>query len=304
MKIIAMLPVKNEAWVLRHCLQSLSFCDEILAIDDNSNDATRAILEEFKCTIIPFDTSVQTGWKEYGIRDFLLREARTRMATHLVAIDGDEMFSDAFVRDARALIETLEKGQSLALPWVNVIDTTHAYAPVAQKIFVMRDDGVSVFREQFLHVPRVPTYRRGIDLHPPYAVLHFQYVNTIRNTYKQIWYMMSECIKGNRSPLRINTMYDVRMKKIAYPVSLLTQLSLPDPTLDQSMWQKERVLQLFEQYGVGFFEPLDIWHESALREQFIATTGRLPKPVVAPEWLLTVNAWKNKLKNLYHAHFS
>ena len=299
-----MLPVKHEAWLLRHCLRSLSFCDEILAIDDHSSDETRAILEEFTCTIIPFDTSTTTGWKEYGIRDFLLKEARARGATHLIAIDGDEMFSDAFVQDARHLMESLEEGQSLALPWVNVIDTAHAYIPMPQKIFAMRDDHVSLFREQFLHIPRVPTYGRGTELQSPYAVLHFQYLNVARNTYKQVWYMMSELIKGERGPLRINTMYDVRMESAPYPVATLTSTSLPDPDTDKSMWQKERVLQLLEEYGVSFFEPLNIWNVPLLHERFLALMGRSPKPIRAPEWLLMINRWKNQLKNFYHARFS
>ncbi len=299
-----MLPVKNEAWVLRHCLRSLAFCDEIIAIDDNSSDETRSILEAFKCTIVPFDTSIKTGWKEYGIRDFLLKEARKRNATHLVAIDGDEMFSDAFVRDGRKLMESLEEGQSLALPWINVIDAAHAYLPMPQKIFAMRDDHTSLFREQFLHVPRVPTYRQGVDVRDPYAVLHFQYMNVDRNTYKQVWYMMSEHLKGERGPLRINTLYDVRMTKTSYPITTLTATPLPDPTTDKSMWQKERVFHLFKEHGAEFFEPLNIWHVSLLREEFVSATGRQPKAVTAPEWLLRINAWKNRLKNLYHARFS
>lgn len=299
-----MLPVKNEAWVLRHCLQSLSFCDEILAVDDNSTDETREILNEFNCTILDFNTATNTGWKEYEIRQFLLKEARARGATHLIAIDGDEMFSDAFVKNARTILCDLKEGESIALPWINVVDERHIYKPISQKIFAMRDDGLSVFREQFLHVPRVPTYRTGSDLHIPYAVLHFQYLNVVRNTYKQAWYMMSEYVKKNRTPLRINVLYDVYMKKNMYPLEQLIATPLPDPDADTSMWQKERIFGLFQEYGVQFFEPLNIWKISDLKAHFVSIVGREPKPKTVPRWILTVNNWKNSIRNLYRAHFS
>jgi hypothetical protein len=47
-KIIALLPVKNEAWVLEHTLASLSgFCDVILVNDQQSTDGSRSIAARF-----------------------------------------------------------------------------------------------------------------------------------------------------------------------------------------------------------------------------------------------------------------
>src|SRR5260221_7948741 len=43
-KIIALLPIRNEAWVLEHALACLSgFCDVIIASDQQSTDDSRAI---------------------------------------------------------------------------------------------------------------------------------------------------------------------------------------------------------------------------------------------------------------------
>src|SRR5256885_13238505 len=48
MKTIALLPVRNEAWVLPHALSCLSaFCDVILVSDQNSDDDSRAICRTF-----------------------------------------------------------------------------------------------------------------------------------------------------------------------------------------------------------------------------------------------------------------
>ena len=48
MKIIALLPVRNEAWVLHHSLTCLSaFCDVVLVNDQASEDASRDICRHY-----------------------------------------------------------------------------------------------------------------------------------------------------------------------------------------------------------------------------------------------------------------
>ena len=48
MRTIAMLPVRNDAWVLPHSLACLSgFCDHILVGDRQSDDELRAICARF-----------------------------------------------------------------------------------------------------------------------------------------------------------------------------------------------------------------------------------------------------------------
>lgn len=302
MKIIAMLPVKNESWVLEHCLRSLSFCDEILAIDDNSTDSTRAILEKYNCIILGLDTQTKIGWKEFEIRSFLLSEARKRNATHLVAIDADEMFSDDFVINARATIEKLPLGEPLSLPWVNILSTTKSYSPTVKKQFIIHDDATSLFRKTFMHVPRVPTYHLGTVLEEPNAVIHFQHLNIARNAYKNVWYMMSELLKRDRQPFRINAMYRHNTLKVArHDILTLTKRDLPDPRNDTAIWQRDKISEMFAEKGIKFFEPLDIWYIPELRKKFITDVGREPKPSLAPNWILYLNDIKNKIKNQLYA---
>ena len=48
MKVIALMPVRNEAWVLEHSLRCLSgYCDVILVADQDSEDASREICRGF-----------------------------------------------------------------------------------------------------------------------------------------------------------------------------------------------------------------------------------------------------------------
>lgn len=295
MKIIALLPVKNEGWVLRHCLESLCFCDKIIAIDDNSSDDTRNILNEFKCEIIPLDTETNIGWKEYEIRTALLIEARKQNATHIIAIDGDEMLSDLFVLNAREIISSLRPGEVMSLPWINVVDENNILNPTIHKAFIMADDKVSIFKKGFIHIPRVPSDEVTKTLELPYAMIHFQQLHKKRNTYKKIWYMMSELLKKERGALRINTTYLIteRYKPIGYNIRTILKTPLPNPNLDQVVWHEIKVLELLQEYGCIFFEKLDIWNQPELKNKFIKEVGHVPKPQKLPSLLILVNNVKN-----------
>ena len=53
MKIIAMMPVRNEAWILPHSLACLSaFCDVILVSDQDSEDESREICRRFPKVVL------------------------------------------------------------------------------------------------------------------------------------------------------------------------------------------------------------------------------------------------------------
>ena len=124
MKIIALLPVKNEEWCLEHCLKSLSFVDLIIAINDHSTDSTKNILEKYNCKIIPFESQTEIGWKEYQIRTKLLEEARKENATHIISLDADEACSEEFQKNAKNIFSKLESGQALELEWLNLCSST------------------------------------------------------------------------------------------------------------------------------------------------------------------------------------
>lgn len=298
MKIIALLPVKNEAWVLRHCLQSLSFCDEIIAIDDNSTDTTRTILKEFNCTIIPFKTDTAVGWSEYAIRNHLLQVAREQGATHIVAIDGDEMFSDAFVLEARTILSTLQEGESLSLSWLDIKNDKEILTPTITKVFACADNRTNQYQPGFIHIPRVPDTLKIKELALPYAVIHFQHLNQKRHEYKKIWYMMSEFEKGTRSALRINTTYhSINYTTSVFDISTVTSKELPNAANDTGFWQQEKVFNVLAKRRCAFFEPLDIWYLSEMRNKFLTELNREPRPKIAPGFLKFLNYYKNKIVN-------
>ena len=53
MKIIGLVPVRNEAWILPHSLASLSaFCDVVIVSDQNSEDQSREICRRFPKVVL------------------------------------------------------------------------------------------------------------------------------------------------------------------------------------------------------------------------------------------------------------
>ena len=89
----AVVTTFNNAGTLASCLQSLAFCDEIVVLDSNSDDATRQIAEQHGARIFvePF--------KGYGPQ----KQSAIDKARHdwILLLDADESLTDA----ARAVIE-------------------------------------------------------------------------------------------------------------------------------------------------------------------------------------------------------
>jgi glycosyltransferase involved in cell wall biosynthesis len=298
MKIVALLPVKNEEWCLEHCLKSLSFTDLIIAIDDNSTDSTLEILKKYNCKVVTFETMTNVGWKEYEIRTKLLEIGREENATHIISIDADESCSLEFQKNARAFFGLLKPGQTLELEWLNLCSKTSYKKPKNFKAFGFYDDKISKYPNGFIGIPRVPnTNIKPLRITRNNLIFHYQFIDSERCIYKQIWYMISEFLKKERSAKKINNLYNhtqhYKCKKIK-DVKNIPQ-SLP-PINYNKIWQKEEVYKKIKECGIEFFEPLDIWNIKELREEFIKKVGRNPKPTKFPIFLVKLNNIKNILK--------
>ena len=299
MKIIALVPVKNEEWCLEYCLKSLSFADLIIAIDDNSTDSTVTILKKYNCLIIPFQTNTSIGWKEYEIRTELLKQARECGATHIISLDADESCSEEFQKNARNIFEKLQPGQSLELEWLNLCSKTTYKEPQIFKTFAYCDDKISVYEKGFIGIPRVPdTGVEPLKIIDKNFIFHYQFIDKERCTYKQIWYMVSELLKKERSARKINNMYSHTKSFTCKEIldSGMRPTSLPQIN-SNNIWQKEEILKKFTEHGIETFESLDIWQVKELEEIFFKKTGRKPKPKKFPGWLVRLNDIKNKIKN-------
>src|SRR5688572_16067245 len=109
MKIIALLPVRNEAWVLRHSLACLSgFCDVILASDQDSEDESRSVCREFPKVVL-FESKERLICEQ--VRWQLWDAARDYAGENLIwCTDADEVMSPAMAQRFFSSCGTLEPG--------------------------------------------------------------------------------------------------------------------------------------------------------------------------------------------------
>lgn len=313
MKIIALLPVKNEAWILPSYLSSISLiADEIIALDDSSIDSSRDILTNAGVKIISKnqinDELASMGKK----RQLLLDAGRQANGTHFIWLDADESFSSNFILNAREEILKLKPGQKMSLRWVHFWRDTLQYlddnkSPFGNiyKDFIYCDDKLSSFEDKILSEGRTPgNFNNVVSLNEEKGVvLHFQFLNEDAMHYKHAWYKCQELIEGNRSARRINTTYKVNYdeeglyKTRGINPEWVLGIELPKGS-NPVIWHKDAILDYFEKYGILFFEPLEIWKLDFLREKFVSETGRMPKVKVFPKWILILNNYKNLILNI------
>ena len=87
---------KNEAHNLHACLESLSFCDEIVVVDSGSTDGTQEIARHHGARLIERD------WPGYGPqKEFARREARGEW---VLSLDADERVTPALREEILAAL--------------------------------------------------------------------------------------------------------------------------------------------------------------------------------------------------------
>ncbi len=312
MKIIALLPFKNEEWILKEYINSIKkITDFIIAFDDNSTDKSRSLLEKAGAKIITENYEKESGWTEYKIRERLLDEGRKEGGTHFICLDCDEIFSNNFFNSARETILSLKPGQSLWMDWINLYGNlkTERIDGVYDKLnksFIFCDDKNAAFKYVFLGVSRTPgnpDYKLVIDRKHG-SVIHFQFLNTERSAMKRAWYMCSELIKADRSAQRINVTYDIQkdIKNIkTRPILSDSDFKITDNSVTRydykTDWRFTEIFNWFDKYGIEFFEPLDIWDNKTFKNEFEKRTGGIPVPKIVSRWIIKLNDIKNKIKN-------
>jgi len=308
MKVITLVPVKNEAWILKSSLQNMSdFSDHIIIADQDSTDGSVDIYKQFEKVIVIKNNNQNHN---NSVRWQLLDYARATFGTGnlIVCVDADEMIQPQAIEYMKERIPQNGETVSFTFPWIQLWGTTEKHRVDSvwknnYKGIAFFDDGkVDYERKTVLndHTGRVPKCSQEIQVNQ-FPLLHYQYIDLKQAEIKQAWYRCSELISGN-DPKKINHKYSVAMntKKVELePVPKDWLTGLPEVSSQYDLehdWRYLQILSWFETYGITYFESLDIWRSEELKNKFITQTNRNPKPKTYPAWLVQLNALKNKFK--------
>jgi hypothetical protein len=294
-KIIALLPVKNEAWVLEHTLASLSgFCDVILVNDQQSTDGSRSIAARFpKAVWIESAQSKiceQARWELWDV-------ARQYDGTNLLwCTDADEVVSPALAsRFLRDPANGLSAGAVIDCLYCHFWNSPSryrtglggAYAPYFKPVAIVDDRRANYDRSRALplHEERVPIAAGAPRLRAEdVPVLHLQWLLPNRSQMRQAWYRCREWLQGERAAAIINEFYSQTLPELYVPTApipagWLEGVTLPGTAVDDTpSWQEADILRWFDERGAAFFEPLEIWGVPSLRREFRRREGRTPRP--------------------------
>jgi glycosyltransferase involved in cell wall biosynthesis len=290
MKIVAIMPARNEDWVLGLSARALlMWVDELVILDHCSTDGTFDILhdlirESYKVSMLIENDPV---WHEMAHRQSLLDMARELNATHVVTVDADEVVSGNLLPHMRRIVEDIPPGMVLQLPWITCRDSIYQqhrsglwaqqHASVAfvddPRYHWQQRNGYDFHQRAPMGLPEVPF--KPIS-HAGGGILHLQYSSRRRLLAKQALYKLIEVIRwpGRDNLDAINQRYDWSVYGAAQkPEGELKFDLAPVPAewwepygdlmqhlhVDAEPWQEAECRKLLGEYGADRFAGLDLF---------------------------------------------
>lgn len=293
LKVIALLPVKNEAWILPTYLSTVGkIADEIIVLDDASTDNSANLLNHAGAHVVSFPSAPGKVLPMSVRRKELLRLGREQGGTHFIWLDADESFTSQFIPTSREYIERLQPGEKLALRWIALWKSSEMYntGPVwgnIYKDFIVCDKSGLDFDDALFSEARTQGENkenvwRKLDIDAG-AVLHFQFVLWERFQMKQAWYRCAELIAAPHAAKAINATYSITLDETEPCLKNIDKSWIEDVAIPQGFddialsWHYTAILDWFDQYGITYFEPLQIWHISRLHNAFVKNVGKPPR---------------------------
>jgi hypothetical protein len=121
MKLIGLMPARNEGWVIGFSLRALlQWADAVVVLLHACEDDTAAIVDQIRVEtgdrVIPI-IEPNPDWNEIDFHQRMLECGRRLGGTHFAVIDADEVVTANLLPHIRGWIESLKPGQLLKLPW-------------------------------------------------------------------------------------------------------------------------------------------------------------------------------------------
>lgn len=279
MKLIALMPVRNEAWCIEASMRSaLRWCDEIVVYIHSSTDETLAIIlalvKEFG-ERVHYLIDNDPVWREMSHRQSLLNKARKRGATHCAVVDADEILTENLVPSIRQHIEALPPQTVMQPPWITLWRSLDQYrddSSVWSRVFVsmafpesphlcwqLREGGYDHHRRHPFGSNEMIPWRdktRG-------GLMHMQHVSWRRVLAKQAWYRAVELTRWPEfGAAQINARYGPTTNEDGIGFSAVPadwwgpEKELIKP--DAEPWQEADLRRMIAERGRDYFADLDL----------------------------------------------
>ncbi len=292
MKLIGLMVVRNERWVLEFSLRAaLLAVDEMVVLDHASTDETPEILRRIarehagRVHLLSEDDPV---WREAGLRQRTLAAARELGATHLWIVDADEVLTGNLLPSVRPALAELEPGECLWLRLLNLWGGLDRYR--SDETSLSHTWTVAGFRDaDHLCFGPEGTY----DIHARFprgygaerqlgamesdgGLFHLAFTRPRRALAKSAWYKMTEILRfpDAWTTEALNKRYD------PLPGGELVRTVPVDPgwwspygewlggvDLGATSWHEEECLRLWATHGPGAFAGLDLRTTGGLGER-------------------------------------
>jgi glycosyltransferase involved in cell wall biosynthesis len=307
MNLVGLMPVRNEAWVLRAAAEvALGWLDAIVILNHASTDESEEIIDslyrEYPGRVWSIKI-VDPAWDEMQHRQTMLECARRVGATHIAIVDADEIMTADIVGRVRNWVESLQTGEVLQLPLYNLrgsLDHYHdsglwgkRYVSLAFK----DDPRLNWSGDQLHHREPMGLGLRAIPC--PVAqgaggIMHLWGADLRRLRAKHALYKMTERVRWPEKSIEgINDLYDQwKGPKGHDPVWTIARVprewweGLPKTAvrLNEVPWQEEKCRSLQANYGSFMFKGLDLFGctdtmfvDTAPRFSLCHATARLDK---------------------------
>ena len=290
MKIVGMMPARNEGWILGMTARAaLCWCDALVILVHASTDDTAKVAitvaqeNNPRVTVMGDDKPV---WEEMRHRQAMLDCARAVEATHLALVDADEVLTGNLFSQVRAFFTNTPSDYVLQLPMLcmrNSLVEAHDSGVWSRGLisFGFKDDPgwfwSSAIRNGYDYHHRHPMGKNFLGYCPiprtEGGVMHLQFVNDRRLRAKQALYKMQETVRwpGRTNAVELNRKYDQAVYGSARREDTQLFRTVPasywDPYSDlmkyvdweAEPWQEEECKRLLDLHGEKTFSGLDLF---------------------------------------------
>lgn len=277
-RIVAIVPIRNEEWILEKTLATLSLvCDDIIVSDQRSSDRTPEICLRYPK--VRYLRNERPYPDHENRRAPLLRAARELGSSNvLLALDADEILTAQALRpEFRDFCMSLQPAEVVWLPWIMLWRDALRYRD-DRSVWsgrwlpcLFRDDGASDYPRGNWHEARLPVPVAAGDRHwSGVRILHYQFVAYQRMLSKQAYCRVLERLQWpSKAAAAIDRDYavtkDERSIRLA-PVPEEWLAGWRDHGIDLTRvedepfsWFDREVLEAIGRGGTRAFSDLDIW---------------------------------------------